>query len=87
MTALRLRSEHILQEIIFLNIYHYPLFGVTIIMSNLTEDEKIKAFVQALTLALQAIAGKPREPAGTKRKSKKHKKAAQGKTKRVDEKS
>ena len=56
-------------------------------MSNLTEDEKIKAFVQALTLALQAIAGKPPESAGTKRKSKKHKKAAQGKTKRVDEKS
>ena len=87
MTALRLRSEHILQEIIFLNIYHYPLFGVTIIMSNLTEDEKIKAFVQALTLALQAIAGKPPASAGAKRKPQRHKKADQDKTKRVDQKS
>jgi hypothetical protein len=57
------------------------------IMSNLTEDDKIKAFVQALTLALQNIVGKPPKLAGTKRKPQKHKKADSGKTKRVDQKS
>jgi hypothetical protein len=54
------------------------------IMSNLTEDEKIKAFVQALTLALQAIASKPPESAGAKRKPRRHKKADQDKTKHLD---
>ena len=87
MTYFCLRSAHILQETTILNIYQCPIFRVTIIMSNLTEDDKIKAFVQALTLALQAIAGKPPGSAVTKRKPQKHKKAAQGKTKRIDEKS
>jgi hypothetical protein len=53
-------------------------------MSNLTEDEKIKAFVQALTLALQHIVGKSPGSAVKKHKPRKHKKADQGKTKRVD---
>jgi hypothetical protein len=39
-------------------------------MSNSTEDDKIKAFVQALTLALQNIVSEPPESAGTKRKPK-----------------
>jgi hypothetical protein len=86
-TAFRLRSAHILQETTFLNIYHYPLFRVTMIMSNLTEDDKIKAFVEALTLALQKIVSQPPESGGTKRKPRKHKKTEQGKTKRTDQKS
>jgi hypothetical protein len=86
-TALRLRSAHILQEVTYLKIYYYPLFWVTIIMSNSTEDDRIKAFVAALTLALQHIVSKPPDTAGTKRKPRKHKKADQGKTKRVDQKS
>jgi hypothetical protein len=86
-TALRLRSAHILQETTYLKIYYYPLFWVTIIMSNSTEDDRIKAFVEALALALQNIVGQPPESTGTKRKPRKHKKADQGKTKRVDQKS
>jgi hypothetical protein len=87
-TALSLRWAHILQEITFQKMYHYPLFWVTIIMSHSTEDDKIKAFVQALTLALQNIVGKSSESAGTnKRKPRKHKKTDQGKTKRVDQQS
>jgi hypothetical protein len=66
--------------------YHYPLFWVTIIMSNSSEDDKIKAFVEALTLALQNIVGKQPESTGTKRKPRKHKKMDQGKTKRADQK-
>jgi hypothetical protein len=57
------------------------------IMSNLTEDDKIKAFVAALTLALQNIVGKPPDTARIKRKPRKHKKADQAKTKRTDQKS
>jgi hypothetical protein len=57
------------------------------IMSNQSEDDRIKAFVAALTLALQAIASKPPESAGTKRKPRRHKKADQDKTKHVDQKS
>jgi hypothetical protein len=57
------------------------------IMSNLTEDDKIKAFVAALTLALQNIVGKPPDTARIKRKPRKHKKTDQGKTKRADQKS
>jgi len=56
------------------------------IMSNRTEDDKIKAFVEALTLALQNIVGKPPETAGIKRKPRKHKKTDQGKIKRTDQK-
>jgi len=56
------------------------------IMSNRTEDDKIKAFVEALTLALQNIVGKPPETAGIKRKLRKHKKTDQGKIKRTDQK-
>jgi hypothetical protein len=57
------------------------------IMSNLTEDDKIKAFVEALTLALQNIVGKPPETARIKRKPRKHKKADSSQTKRADHKS
>jgi len=56
-------------------------------MSNLAEDEKIKAFVQALTIALQNNVGKSPGSAVNKRKRQKHKKTAQGKTKRVEQKS
>jgi len=66
--------------------HHYPLFRVTMIMSNQSEDDRIKAFVAALTLALQNIVGKPPETTGIKRKPQKHKKADQGKTKRADQK-
>jgi hypothetical protein len=55
-------------------------------MSNSTEDDKIKAFVQALTLALQTIVGRPPESAQTKSKPQKPKRADQGKTKRPDQK-
>jgi hypothetical protein len=57
------------------------------IMSTQSEDDRIKAFVEALALALQNIVGQPPESTGTKRKPRKHKKADQGKTKRVDQKS
>ena len=56
------------------------------IMSNLTEDDRIKAFVAALTLALQNIVGKPPETTGIKRKRQKPQKANSGKTKRADQK-
>ena len=66
--------------------HHYPLFWVTMIMSNLTEDDKIKGFVQALTLALQNIVAKPSE-SEIKRKPRKHKKVDQNKPKHIDPKS
>jgi hypothetical protein len=87
LTALDLRRAHILQETTFPKMYHYPLFWVTIIMSNQSEDDRIKAFVEALTLALQNIVGKPSESTGTKRKLRKHKKADSSQTKRADHKS
>jgi hypothetical protein len=64
--------------------HQYPLFMVTMIMSDLTEDEKIKAFVQALTLALQNIVGKSPRTAVNKHKPQKHKTADKGNAKRVD---
>jgi hypothetical protein len=57
------------------------------IMSTQSEDDRIKAFVAALTLALQNIVGKPPETARIKRKPKKHKKTDSGQTKRADHKS
>ncbi len=57
------------------------------IMSNPSEDDRIKAFVAALTLALQNIVSKPPETAGIKRKPLKHKKAVRDKAKRADQKS
>ncbi len=58
------------------------------IMSDQSEDDRIKAFVAALTLALQNIVGKLPESAGTnKSKPQRRKKADQGKTKRADQKS
>ncbi len=58
------------------------------IMSHPTEDERIRAFVVALALALQNIVGKAAESTGTnKRKPQKRKKADQGKTKRAEQKS
>lgn len=64
--------------------YLYPLFGVTIIMSEAAEDEKVKAFVQALTLALLHIVGKPPGLTGTKRQAPKSKKIKQHRKKRAD---
>jgi hypothetical protein len=57
------------------------------IMSNQSEDDRIKAFVAALTLALQNIVSKPPASARTKSKPPKHKKAESGQTKRADQKS
>ncbi len=57
------------------------------IMSQQSEDDRIKAFVAALTLALQNIVGKPPETAGIKRKPPKHKKPDSGQTKHADHKS
>jgi hypothetical protein len=54
------------------------------IMSNQSEDDRIKAFVAALTLALQNIVVKPLERAGSKRKPPKHKKPVRDKAKRAD---
>jgi hypothetical protein len=56
-------------------------------MSNLTEDDRIKAFVEALALGLQNIVGKPPETTRIKRRSRKHKKADSSQTKRADHKS
>jgi hypothetical protein len=74
----------ILQETTLLKMYHYPLFGVTIIMPPRNEDEKVKAFVQALTLALLHIVGKPPGSTGTKRQSPKSKKIKQHRKKKTD---
>ena len=56
------------------------------IMSDLSEDDKIKAFVEALALALQNIVGKAPETARTKNRPRKRKTADPGQPKRADQK-